>query len=191
MEDIIIKSLVEKAESLDKKITDLQGAVKMIPRQADDIQRINKDVETFKTDLKKISYPMNEIKELTSRLKEVEKLFRQPLTREVFHHHHVPKIIWVTACLFIGLTLVITKWLQAKEKLNGFVANDTKYRYLKLSKDLYLQHVLFGTDSLYQAEEGLRDSVQNWEEIIRRRFELERLIKEKEKEIGILEEEKK
>jgi hypothetical protein len=92
------------------------------------------------------------------------------------HHHHIPKLIWISAGLFIALCLVCTK-------LDGFIANDTKYRHLRLdtahkSLQLYLDQL----DSVYKAHPDFREKVLEREEEYRLNFErlrkAERLKKE-------------
>ena len=63
-----------------------------------------------------------------------------------------------------------------------YIANDTKYRYLKLNRNKNLQQMLTYSDSLYRAVKGMRDSVINREEENERRLQLLQEAADKQKE---------
>lgn len=191
MSEILLKTIVEKADAQEKKITEMQGTLKNVPGHSEEIQRIKKEVGELKTTVKSISFPTEAMQELSNRLTESIRLLRQPVINKVQHHHYVPKIIWIAAGLFIALSLACLGWYRTADKLSEFKANDTKYRYLKLNNNQSLQQLLYITDSLYRVDKNLRDSVQQQEESIREQFELRQRIIEKEKEVSRLREKMK
>ncbi len=191
MSEILLKTIVEKADTQEKKITEMQGTLKNVPGHSEEIRHIKKEVQELKTTVKNISFPIKEMQELSNRLTESTRLLRQPVTNKVLHHHYIPKIIWIAAGLFVALALVCTAWYMTTNKLKEYEASDTKYRYLKLSNNIFLRQLLFTTDSLYRIDKGMQDSVKQREEVILERLELQQRILEKEKEVSRLKEKMK
>jgi hypothetical protein len=72
------------------------------------------------------------MEELSGNLVTSVTLLKQPVEAKVLHHHHMPKLIWVSAALFIVLCLTFCGWYNTSQKLDWHTANDFKYRYLKL-----------------------------------------------------------
>lgn len=161
----------------------MQGALKDVSRQAEEVYQIRNEVGELKNSTRSISFPIKQMQELSNRLAETAILLRQPVTNKVVHHHYIPKVIWIAAGLFVALVLVCSGWYMTAGKLDEYEASDTKYRYLKLSKNVFLRQVLLTTDSFYNIHKGLRDSVEHWEEAIRQRIELQQQIQEKENEV--------
>ena len=190
MSEILLNTIVEKADAQEKKITEMQGTLKNVPG-TEEIRHIEKEVGELKTTVNNISFPTQAMQELSNRLAESTRLLRQPVINKVLHHHYVPKIIWIAAGLFIALSLTCSGWYITAGKLTEFKASDTKYRYLKLKENQSLQQLLYIADSLYRIDKGMRDSVQQQEETLRQRFELEQRIIKKEKEVSRLKEKMK
>lgn len=183
MSEILLKTIVEKADAQEKKIVEMQQTFKNALGQTEEIRRIRNEVEELKTSARSNSFPITEMQELSNRLAETTMVLRQSAISKVIHHHYIPKLIWVAAGLFITVVLVCSGWYMTASKLKENKASDTKYRYLKLSNNAFLRQVLFTTDSLYRVDKGLRDSVEYREEAIRERFELQQKIQEKENEV--------
>lgn len=191
MSEILLKTIVEKSNTQEKKIAEMQGTLKNVPGHAEEIQHIKKEMGELKTTVKNISFPTEAMQDLSNRLTESTRLLRQPVINKVLHHHYVPKIIWIAAGLFIALSLACLGWYMTADKLSEFKANDTKYRYLKLNNNQSLRQLLYITDSLYRVDRNLRESVRQREETIREQFELQQRIVEKEKEVSRLKEKMK
>jgi len=108
------------------------------------------------------------------------------------HHHHATKTIWIAAALFLIVCLEAAALYETINKLNAYKANDTKYRYLKLQDNTALNKLLTFTDSLYQINGTMRDSVIRREEqnqrnleILRRAIQLEKEAKELKKKANV------
>ena len=104
------------------------------------------------------------------------------MKQKVVHHHHIPKLIWIAASLFLLLFFACSGWYNVTSRLNAYVANDTKYRYLKLNNNRNLQVLLNITDSLYLSEYNMRDSVIETEEKNEQKLKLLQEATEKQKE---------
>ena len=101
-------------------------------------------------EIKNHELPVEKMKELSITLDSSMSIYKLLLKNKIEHHHHVQKIIWITAGLFIILSLVCAGWYSTYNKLDGYIANDTKYRKLRLdTANRGLQSYLDFTDSLY------------------------------------------
>lgn len=104
--------------------------------------------------------PVVEWKRFASKLAETYKLLESPPLQKILHHHHVPKLLWVTAGLFLLLSLGLAGWYLQYKKLDGFIANDTKYRSMRLdTSNIRLQLYLDRLDSIYKTNPELREKV--------------------------------
>ncbi len=117
-------------------------------------------IHRLRDDLKESRFPIEKLQSLSSRLDTVMSLLREPVENKVLHHHHVPKIIWITAGLFITLALISSGWYITANKLDSFIGNDTKYRQLRLDTSKQgLQIYLDKIDSLYVTRPDMRKIV--------------------------------
>lgn len=134
---------------------------------------IDAGLDKVNTAIQQIAFPKNEMKILEDKLDKNILLLQNPLPQKTVHHHYVSKVTWIAIGLFLALILVCTAWYMTADKLDGYIANDTKYRHLKLDTgNVIVQKHLYKTDSLFRANPALRDSVIETEEEYRRNFEL-------------------
>lgn len=174
-----------KVEGQDKKIAAIEEKIKDIPANVELLRKLLGSMEGLRFEIKEASLLPEKLTHFSNRLELAANTLKQPATNKIIHHHHVPKLIWISAGLFIGLCLVCSGWYVTASKLNNFIANDTKYRQLRLdtahkSLQLYLDHL----DSLYKIQPDMREKVLETEEEYRHNFErlqkAERLKKEAE-----------
>jgi threonyl-tRNA synthetase len=161
-----------KIDLADKKIASLEEKIKNIPDNTVLIQELVSTVETLKDEFKNNQFPVEKVQDLSAKLDKSISLLKQPVKKEILHHHHVPKIILISSVLFIALALVCSGWYLTAGKLDSYIANDTKYRQLRLDTSLKsLQHYLDLVDSLYDARPDMRKIVLETEEKNRENFE--------------------
>lgn len=174
-----------KVEGQDKKIAAMEEKMKDIPANTELLRKILSSVEVLNSHLGLASLLPETISRFSNRLDLATTLLKQPATNKVIHHHHVPKLIWISAGLFVVLCLVCSGWYITSSKFDGFVASDTKYRQLRLdtahkSLQLYLNQL----DSMYRVQPNMREKVLEMEEEYRLNCErlqkAERLKKEAE-----------
>ena len=92
--------------------------------------------------------------------------------QKVQHHHHVPKVIWISTGLFVGFAMVCSGWYMTYKKLDQFIMNDTKYRYLKLDTgQTSLMMILDRVDNVYDSSIDMRKDVLNKEKSNQINFE--------------------
>lgn len=178
MNDNLLTTLTEISEDHTKKIeqhADQIGALRETLHQLTD----------WKATLNQLTLSDGQMNKLLTQLPEQTKQYQRlggllqdtmaALSRpqEQKHHHHFPKIVWVTAGLFLALCLVVTGWYTTASRLDSFRNNDTKYRYLQLLDNSQLSRLLYITDSMHQAQPSLfRDSVLAAENEKQRRMEM-------------------
>jgi hypothetical protein len=95
-----------------------------------------KELGNFKTGqetiLKQINMPLKQFEELKVKMDAHGELLKKPLTQNVIHEHHVPKILYATAALFCVCLCFAIGWFQTAQHLNQYRSNDTKWRKLLL-----------------------------------------------------------
>ncbi len=135
-----------KVEGLDRKISGIEEKIKLLPDNKEVIGGLTKTLEGLRDDVKSNRFPAEKIRELLDSLDFTCTLLKQQLKNKVLHEHHVPKLIWLTAGLFIVFALVCSGWYVTYNNLDSCIANDTKYRSMKLdttqkSLQLYLDRI--------------------------------------------------
>ena len=91
---------------------------------------------------------------------------------KIIHQHHVSKVIWVTAGLFLLLSLESAGWLNTVNKLDQFIENDTKYRFMRLDTAAKnLQSYLDSSDARYKSNPEMRKVVIEMEDEYRKNME--------------------
>lgn len=161
-----------KVEGQDKKIVAIEEKIKDIPANTELLHKVLSSVDRLRSDIKEASLMPDKLGEFSNLLELATDLLKQPPRNKVVHHHHIPKLIWISVGLCIALCLVCSGWYVTSTKLDGFVASDTKYRHLRLdtahkSLQLYLDHL----DSACKAHPDFRVKVLETEEEYRLNFE--------------------
>jgi hypothetical protein len=183
MNEILLDAIIDKVDVHDKKIEELEEKIEQTPDYREAFERIETSVQELRTDLQKISFPEKELREFSGRLIVGISLLKQPVEQKVLHHHHFHKVIWVSVGLFLVLCLVLTGWYNKDQKLQLYIANDTKYRYMKLQADGGLLKWMKVVDSLFLVDRKMRDGVIAREEQNQRDFEMMQRAKQMEDEV--------
>lgn len=162
----------KKIEVQDKKIVAIEEKIKSNPDNTEMIHQLIGTIDGLRKDVKASRFPEDKLDDFLTRLDASTRILTQPVQNKVLHQHHVPKLIWITASLFIVLALVCAGWFNTSSKLEGYIANDTKYRQLRLDTGyIKLQLYLDKTDSLYNVFPDIRKSVIEMEDQNRRNFD--------------------
>lgn len=128
----------------------------------DEMKSVTQKIERI---LRDGQIPVSEWKRFASKLGETYNLLETPAPVKILHQHHVPKLLWITAGLFLLLSLGLAGWYVQHKKLDGFIANDTKYRSMRLdTSNIRLQYYLDKLDSIYKTTPDLREKVIEKEE---------------------------
>ena len=155
----------------EKKFADLEEQLKKFADSKAMLTEAINSIELWKEELIKSKIPVEIFTVFSSRLNKNSQLLEQAAKNKVQHHHHIPKLIWITAGLFISVALVLSGWYATTQKANEYIANDSRYRYLKLDTTHYLQSYLYRVDSLYKTMPDMRKHVFEEEQRLRENFE--------------------
>lgn len=182
MDDILMKSVIDKMEIQENRIAEIETTLKNFPGNNAGIEEVRKVLEALKEIIENISFPIYEMRELTKSVTELRRDLRQPVQNTIEHRHYYPKILWLTIVFFLGLVIVSAGWYMTINTIEDYKANDTKYRYLKVFGNNSLKELLFAADSLHRVDPHMRDSVIQRENDNRERFEMLQEANSKEKE---------
>ena len=172
MQAAFMEVTTRKVETQDKKIAAIEEKVKDIPGNTELIQKLITTVEGLHSDVKINSLQQETTQNLSDQLELVTTLLKHPVSNKVMHHHHIPKLIWISVGLFIAFSIVCSGWYVTGSKLNSFITNDTKYRWIRLdTSQRSLQVYLDRVDSLYNKLPDMRKNVVETEEEYRLNFE--------------------
>jgi len=189
MNEVLIGSLIDKVDAQERKIGIQESQINELREKASTTPEITEAVSQFKTaleglraDIKKLSFPEKEMRQLSANLETTMLILKQPVKKEITHHHHATKTIWIAAALFLIVCLVSTGWYNTYKNLEMYKANDTKYRYVKLYGWPSLNRWLGQIDSAYIVNGNMRKAVIAREELNQRNFEMMQKSAELEKE---------
>ena len=186
MSELLLNTIVEKLSMQSMDVDAIRERIENLPANLDVIKDLQAQLTSVEKTIQKISFPEKELKQLAFDLNRAILILQQPVKKEVVHHHHVPNLVWVTAGLFLILCIVCSGWYTTHDKLENYIAGDTKYRYLKLDTEKTLQKILLFTDSLYFQNPKMRDDIIEIEEENKQRTELQQEADEKQKEADAL-----
>jgi hypothetical protein len=188
-------NLVNVVENLKANISDILENQRSISSKNDsEIKSIINEFQKVRDHLMSISFPEKSINDLSARISSNSLLLKHPVEARILHQHHFPKISWIAAGLWVVLSLSIAGLYVTNSKLNAYIANDTKFRHLRLdTANKRLQIALEREDSLYYSNPDFRKIVIKTEENYLHDFErlrkadrlkaeakdLERKVKEK------------
>jgi len=189
---VLVNTIITKLEQHDKQIQGqeirldaVQKKMDQVPDPSPGILEIKKGLSTLSTNLQQMQFPADKVKDLGNLLSTAVALLRQPVQPQVHHHHHFPKVVWLTVGLFLSVCFLSLGWTMTGSKLADYRANDTKYRKLKLVADSAFLVYLYKLDSLYRADpDSLRDAVIKEEQLNQERLELTDRIQAVDRKLG-------
>lgn len=165
--DVAYKKLEQQDKKMaawEEQLNDLAGN-KLLLRQLITVTELLKE-EVIKSQL-----PIESLQELSKKLS-INNVLLKLGPQKMQHHHHVPKLIWIAAGLFLGFAMVCSGWYMTHQKLDQFIMNDTKYRFLKLDTgQRSLMMILDRVDKVYDSSIDMRKDVLDKEETNRKNFE--------------------
>ena len=169
--EVFMEITSNKISKQEKKFEIIEEQLKDLADNKAMLTEAIKSIELWKKEITKSMVPVEVFELFSSRLNKNSQLLEQAAKNKVQHHHHIPKLIWITAGLFITVALVLSGWYATIQKANEYITNDTKYRYLKLDTTHYLQSYLYRVDSLYKTMPDMRKHVFEEEQRLRENFE--------------------
>ena len=169
--DAFMEVAYKKIEQQDKKMATWEEQLKDLAGNKLLLRQLITATESLKEDVAKNYLPVETLEDLSGKLN-INNVLLKLGPQKVQHHHHVPKLIWIAAGLFVGFSLVCAGWYMTHQKLDQFIENDTKYRYLKLDTGQRgLMMILDRVDSIYNSSIDMRKDVLDKEKINQINFE--------------------
>ncbi len=163
---------MKKTEGQDRRIASIEEKVNLIPDNTGLIQKAINSIEGLRNEVKNNRFPTKMLEDFTETINKSFEIYQELVKRKIVHHHHVPKIIWIAAGLFIAFAFACAGWYSTSNKLDSYIASDTKYRQLRLdTANKSLQSYLDQMDSLYYTRTDMRKIVLQQEEDNRKNFE--------------------
>ena len=178
--EIMLDAVVEKVENQQQKIRDQEEKLALVEKKVNAIPDHSQEIGEMKASFRDLlavrkgqNALMVKLEVFFFTLKIATDLLRHPVERKVQHHHHIPKIIWIAAGLFLALCLVCTAWYMTARDSGQYQANDIKYRKLKLDADSAFHQYLVRLDSIYLSDpDKMRKNVIEQERLKQKRLEL-------------------
>jgi hypothetical protein len=176
--NIFMETVARKLEQQERTLGAIEKKLDNLPGENELLTGIRADLESIKAG----QLPLVAVRELSDRIAMALTLLSKPVENKLVHEHHVPRLLWATAGLFLALCLACCGWYNTGSKLGSLKASDLKYRYLKQQSGPETLRSLYTLDSLYRSGYAMRDSVEKWEANAEKLAELQQKLKVKAKE---------
>ena len=186
MSELLLNTIIDKLNMESQVMGIIRERVEALPDNGEALKGLQTQLTSIDNNIKKIAFPEKEVRQLSFDLNRATSILQQPVKNEVVHQHHIPKLLWITAGLFLMLCLVCSGWYSTHDQLQNYIASDTKYRYLKLDDNTALHKILLMTDSVYDLDPKMRDDVIRTEQENVARAELQEKAEVKQKEANTL-----
>jgi len=178
--DVMMDSVVSKVQkqeqriqAQDEKLTRMEENIKAIPDRSKDWEETKATILELVVVSKGQKTLMEKLHGFFRSLDIAVNLLRHPVESKVQHHHHFPKIAWITAGLFLILCLVCSGWYMTSRTIEQHRAGDIKYRDLKLLSDSAMLRFLWRLDSIYLTDpDKMQKDVEEQERLKQERLEL-------------------
>ena len=190
--DIFRDTVAKAVEKQQERTQDHNKRIGIIEQEIQKLSGLPKDIAEIKDSLNLIKrnsvtalLPNEKSEKLAENLSVAIPLIGKLIENKIQHHHHVPKLFWIAAALFLLLSFVCAGWYVTASREDQHLAGDIKYRELKLMADTTLLRSLWKLDSVYSANpDSVRDKVEVQETLRQHRLELIDQLHTVEKEIG-------
>lgn len=181
MSDELLQAIVEKLESLELAWKVSGDAEK------ERLEKLIKELGVLHHDLQNLPSQMLpatvKTRELSTAVDNLNRQLKIPVQNRIEHKHELHKGILIAVSLFLIIIVLIWLLMNSYQSHKIYTANDTKYRYLKITGNKQILKLCNITDSLYQMDESLfRNNVEQEEQRLIQQAEDLRLADEKEKE---------
>ncbi|NII25156.1 hypothetical protein HB364_08700 [Pseudoflavitalea sp. X16] len=183
--DMMVESMQaqeRKVGELTKDIAELKEMAKVFPSLAQLIAKLELRLISLEKKLAEVNFPVRGMQTLSNKVEEGIIVWQKP--KEIIHHYHVHKLMYITAGLILILVLVCAGWLMTHDQLSLYKEHDIKYRHLQFVKSPDFQGQLKIADSLYrQNADQFSDSVIVMEEELARQIRLAKEINRTKEEL--------
>jgi len=178
--DIFNDSVAKAVENQQQKTQDHHKRIGIVEQEMQQLSSLPKDIAEIKDSLNVVKrngvaalLSTEHSEKLTQNLSTLIPLIRQLTENKIQHHHYIPKLVWITAGLFIILSLAFSGWYVSASKIDQHKAGDIKYRELKLLADTAFLKTLWQLDRSYAADpDSMSNAVELQENLLQQRLQL-------------------
>jgi hypothetical protein len=189
MEETFKESVIEKIGQIEKRVAALSNnAVQEgeIEEQQKSLLTILKELKSALSQLdnnaRTILDASDRMSDLSGKLDRCTHALENPVEKKEHHIHHFRWPLGVAVGVSLLLVLTVSGLYVNRQKLQQYIANDTKYRSLKLIRNKELEALLNSEDSTYLADPGMRKQVLEQKAERDRQLELLQQAREKLRE---------
>lgn len=189
MDETFKESVIEKIGQIEKQVNTLSensAAESEVRKQQEGLLKI---ITEFKSGLSHLNNNARTILDATGRMSDLSgkldrciRALENPVEKQEHHIHHFRWPLGVAVGVFLLLVLAVSGLYVNYQKLQQYIANDTKYRSLKLIKNKSLEALLHTQDSIYLVNLDMRKRILEQEMEGKRQLELLRKAREKQQE---------
>jgi hypothetical protein len=175
----MIKALIAKVMDMGTAVKDTGELIRQLPNQQEALERWNQQSDKLAENIGKLEKCMEEMTEafdtrlqgFAGQMKGIDRqlvgmealqqaldrhaqLFEKPLEKTVHYRHFLGKPLWVLLVTAAVLWLVIYGWMRTATRADQWAANDSKWRYMGLTRDTLVLHKVQSINRQYLADPG-------------------------------------
>ena len=195
----MVKALIAKVIDLGTAVKDTGELIRQLPNQQEALERWNeqsdklagnigklekgveemrvafyKQLQGFADQMKGVDRQLVGMEVLQQALDRHAQLFEKPLVKTVHYRHFLSKPLWVLLVTGVVLGLMGYGWMRTAARVDQYRANDSKWRYIALTRDTLVLHKVERINRDYLADpEAFKKLVGEEEE--RRAEEVEKV----------------
>ena len=122
MSELLLNTIIDKLNMESQVMGTIRERVEALQDNTESLNGLQTQLTSIDNNIKKIALPEKEVKQLSFDLNRATSILQQPVKNEVVHQHHIPKLLWITASLFLILCLVCSGWYTTHDKLQNYIA---------------------------------------------------------------------
>jgi len=173
----MVKALIAKVMDLGTAVKDTGELIRQLPNQQEALERWNeqsdklagnigkletgveemtvafyKQLQGFAGQMKGIDRQLVGMEALQQALDRHAQLFEKPLEKTVHYRHFLGKPLWVLLGAAVVVWLMGFGWMRTATNADQYKTNDSKWRYIALTRDTLVLHKVEGIDRDYLAD---------------------------------------
>lgn len=173
----MIKALISKVIDLGTAVKDTSELIRQLPNQQDALERWNqqsdklaenigkletcmqqmtrafdKQLQGFAEQIKGVDRQLVGMEALQQALDVHARLFEKPLVKTVHYRHFLGKPLWVLLGVAVVVCLMGFGWMRTATNVDQYRTNDSKWRYIALTRDTLVLHKVEGINRDYLAD---------------------------------------
>jgi hypothetical protein len=173
----MIKALIAKVMDMGTAVKDTSELIRQLPNQQEALERWNeqsdklagnigkletglekmtvdfyKQLQGFADQMKGMDRQLVGMEALQQALDRHARLFEKPLEKTVHYRHFLGKPLWVLLAAAAVVLLMGFGWMKTATKADQYRTNDSKWRYIALTRDTLVLHKVERIDRDYLSD---------------------------------------